>query len=457
MRHVSVMSFMASIGLVSLFAVDFIDMIFISMLGESALAAAVGYSSVILFFTISVSIGFAITTGALVARALGQRDVERARLFATHSLTVGFIISVALAVCVWIYVSEVLDLIGAGGETKSQAIRYMRIIVPSLPVLVLAMAGAAILRAHGDASRAMWTTLIGGIVNAVLDPFFIFTLDLKLDGAALASVAARFAIFGAAFWPIFKHYGGLAWPRFGALASDMGAIFGIAVPAVLTNIATPIGQAYVIKSMAQFGDDAVAGMAIIGRLTPVAFGVVFALSGAIGPIVGQNFGAKKFDRVNETLKAGLRFTLYCVLAISTLLYFSRDAIANLFSADGQALMLIYLFCGPLALVFFFNGALFVSNAAFNNLNRPFYSTMLNWARHTLGTIPFVMVGAWAYGAAGVLIGQAVGGVLFGSAAIWVAFRLIGAYEDGRIDPDAPRRRILRWPFPVNPFNPTRGG
>ncbi len=66
----------------------------------------------------------------------------------------------------------------------------------------------------------------------------------------------------------------------------------IALPAILTQFATPIGQAYVTRAMAAFGEDAVAGMAIVGRMTPVAFGVIFALSGAIGPIIGQNFGRR---------------------------------------------------------------------------------------------------------------------------------------------------------------------
>ncbi len=78
----------------------------------------------------------------------------------------------------------------------------------------------------------------------------------------------------------------------------------------------------------------------------------------------------------------------------------------------MAATLVFLFCGPLALAFFFNGVIFVANAAFNNLGHPFYSTGSNWGRHTLGTIPFVMVGRCWFGAPGVLIGQYLGGAVF---------------------------------------------
>ena len=82
----------------------------------------------------------------------------------------------------------------------------------------------------------------------------------------------------------------------------MPAILGIAIPATLTNVSTPIANAFVTAAMAQYGDIAVAGFSIIGRLTPVAFGVVFAVSGAVGPIIGQNYGAGRWFRVRQPLK-----------------------------------------------------------------------------------------------------------------------------------------------------------
>ena len=81
-------------------------------------------------------------------------------------------------------------------------------------------------------------------------------------------------------------------------------------------------------------------------------------------------------------------------------------------------------CGPLALLWFFNGAIFVSNAAFNNLGHPYYSTWINWGRNTLGTIPFVTLGASLYGAPGVLIGQYTGGVVFAFAAAFLSNRIM---------------------------------
>lgn len=100
-RHIAVMSLTASVGLMAVFIVDFVDMIFISMLGKSELAAAVGYAGAILFFTSSFGIGMAIAAGALVARALGAGDVEEARRKATNSLIYGVIFGALFAALVW--------------------------------------------------------------------------------------------------------------------------------------------------------------------------------------------------------------------------------------------------------------------------------------------------------------------------------------------------------------------
>ena len=93
--------------------------------------------------------------------------------------------------------------------------------------------------------------------------------------------------------------------------------------------------------------------------------------------------------------------------------------------------LIFLFCGPLTLLFFFNGVIFVSNAVCNNLGRPFWSTLVNWGRHTVGTIPFILGLGQLYGAPGVLVGQALGGVIFGGIAWWLALRVIANSAVGR--------------------------
>jgi len=430
MRHITVMAMTSSLGLMAVFAVDFVDMIFISMLGKAELAAAVGYAGAILFFTGSFGIGMAIASGALVARALGAGDTDLARRRATSSLILGLLFGIVFAAVVWVNITPLVSLLGATGETRDLAVQFMQLVLPSLPILLIGVVGGAILRAHGDARRSMNVLIMGGVVNAVLDPILIFGFGLDLTGAALASIAARVTIAVLAISAIQRHHGGLAIVGLSELASDMRPVFAIALPAILTQLATPVGQAYVTRAMAEYGEEAVAGMAIVGRLTPVAFAVVFALSGAVGPIIGQNAGAGNAGRVRQAFRDGLLFTLGVTVLVSLVLFSLRGPLAWLFnlSPGGADTALVFLFAGPLSLLWFFNGVIFVANAGFNNLGHPFYSTLTNWGRHTLGTIPLVWVFSLWFGAPGVLIGQGLGGLIFAAISIILIRRVMASMD-----------------------------
>lgn len=351
----------------------------------------------------------------------------------------GVIFGALFAALVWFNLRALAALMGATGDTLALAVHYLAIIIPSLPFLLVGMVGGAILRAHGDAKRAMMATVWGGIINAILDPILIFGLNLDLTGAAIASVVARVAMGVAAVLPIIKYYNGFERPTRATLHLDLRPIAAIAVPAILNQLATPIGQAYVTRAMSEFGEAAVAGMAIAARITPVAFGVIFALSGAIGPIIGQNFGAGQQDRVRGAFRDGMIFTAVVVVVVSALLFLLRPALVSLFALEeGVTLTIVFLFAGPLSLLFFFNGVIFVANAAFNNLGHPYYSTFINWARNTLGIVPFVLLGAGWFGAPGVLIGQYVGGAAFALIAWVLAIRVMNSPQSGQ--PSTPFQR-----------------
>jgi Na+-driven multidrug efflux pump len=185
-----------------------------------------------------------------------------------------------------------------------------------------------------------------------------------------------------------------------------------------------VGNAFVTAAIAPFGDNAVAGWAVVGRIIPVAFAALFALSGSVGPILGQNLGANRHDRLRSTMVDSLKVVVGYVLFVWLLLALSSSLIANAFHAEGEARELIVFFCVFVAGSYIFNGAVFVANAAFNNLGFVLYSTALNWGRATLGVVPFIWVGAHYYGAKGVLAGYGLGVVIFGIAGVVMCFRVL---------------------------------
>ncbi len=426
MRHVLVMTGASTVGLFAMFGVDMVDMFFLTLLGEQELAAAVGFAGSLLFFLVAVSIGLQIAMGALVARSEGARRRDLAGRFCSSSLIFNTLVSIVICAVAWFYLRDLLALLGAADRTLDYAHSYASILLPSMPVMVLGMSAAAGVRAIGDARRSMWASLIGSGVNGVLDPLFIFVFGWGLEGAAWASVVARVAVLIVAWHALFVVHALPTKVTVAEFLADLKSISRIAVPAVLTNLATPIGASFVLISIAAFGDSAVAGAAIMGRITPVAFAAVFALSGAVGPIIGQNAGAGLYGRVRSTVVNAMSFGAAYVLLVWLGLWWSADLIVRAFSASDEAAQLILFYCHWLVPAFMFNGTLFIANASFNNLHYPHLATVFNFGKVTLGTIPAVYLGAQWFGARGVMAGEAVSSVVFGIFGLIAALALVRA-------------------------------
>ena len=427
-HHVFVMAGTGAIGLVAVFAVDLINLFYISLLGEREIAAAVGFAGVVAFFHTSICIGLMIGITACVARAIGAGHMHDARRMATHSLLIMVVIAAVLGVGTVLVLPTLLGALGATGEVARLAQRYLTVTMPAVPLLGIGMATSALLRSVGDARRSMWVTLCAAAVTACLDPLFIFVFGLGLDGAAIVSVIARCVMVGLGVfgvWRVHRMLGPVEWKHFSA---DARALSAIAAPAVLSNLATPVGAAFVTHSVAQFGPSAVAGQATVDRITPVAFGLIYSLSGAVGPILSQNLGARQFDRVRACMRASLWFMALAVGAAWLLLALLQGLLIRAFSLEGVAAEMVHAFCSWICASFLFAGALFVANAAFNNLGRPLWSTGFNWARATLGTIPFAWWGAH-YGPVQVMAGQAAGLVIFGTLAMLTAQWLTRRFGD----------------------------
>jgi putative MATE family efflux protein len=430
LRHILVMTGTSAVGLMAIFAGEFANILFLGTLGDEEVLAAAGYASAILFFLISAGVGMAIAVTALVAPALGARDLARARRLSTHAIVVAAATMAVMAAALWLASAPLLGRLGAGGRTLALAHDYLSIVLPSLPLLAVAMSASAVLRSTGDAQRAMYVTLSGAAVAVALDAMLILWLGLGIRGAALSAFIAHAAMLAVGWYATARVHGLLERPQWPLLEHDAPLIARFAVPAVLTQLATPAGGAVVTSAMSQFGHGAVAGWTVVGRIIPIAFGAIFSLSASVGPIIGQNLGAREFARVRLALKAGLALAAAITAAAWLVLAVAASGLVAMFNATGEAAALITFFCRWLAPLFVFFGTLFVCNAACNTLGRPHYATALNWGRATLGTVPFVMLGGSLWGAEGVLLGFMAGGIAFGLAAVLVVERLIARLEAG---------------------------
>ncbi len=425
MRHVLVMTAAGSVGLIAVFFVDFLSLLYISRLGDTNLTAAVGYASQMIFLLVSVNIGLSIAIGALVSRALGAGDRPRARRIAASGLVHMAAISGGLSLAALPFTHEILALFGARGEALAVGSLYLRMVLPATVFLGIGMGFSSVLRGIGDAKRAMYVTLAGAVVTACLDPILIFGLHLGIYGAAIVLVISRFSLLAVGWHGAVKVHDLVERPSLAAVWSDLAPMATIAGPAILTNIATPVANIYAMRVFSHFGEPVVAAFAIMDRVTPVGFGVLFALSGSVGPIMGQNFGARAFDRVRKVLTDCYLLAGGYVVAFTLVLWFAAPLVILLFDAHGETAELLRFFCHASGILWLFLGGVFVANSAYNNLGYPVLSAVFNWGRATLGTIPFVTLGAAYGGPRGGYTGMIAGAAVFGCLAVAVSYLVVG--------------------------------
>lgn len=441
MGHVVRMTMTGAMGITFVFLVDAANLFWISQLGDPQLVAAIGFAFAIQYFSVSAGIGLMIAATALVARSIGAGARDQARRYATSAAIIACVIQCAMATFIVVFRHDLLAMSGATGETARLAARYLAMSVPSLGIMAVSMIANGALRAEGDGRRSMYVTLTSGCVAMVIDPILIVGFGLGLDGAAIGLNLSRCVMLVMALRFAIGTHDLLARPGLSDLGTTLRPYLFIAVPAILTQMSTPVGNYLMTSVMARFGDDAVAGWAVVGRLTVVAFGGIFSLSGAIGGIFGQNFGARQYDRLQSTYRDALLFGLLYTVITWALLFGVSDLVITGFGLTPLGADVVEAFAYVGAGGFVFAAALFVSNSAFNALGRPSWSTLTNWVRDGLLTLPLALVMAGWFAAPGVIYAQALVNLVVGAVAAYWGWRYVVGLARQQLPPldlDPPR-------------------
>lgn len=426
MGHVVRMTATGALGITFVFIVDAANLLWVSQLGDRQLVAAIGFAYAVQFFSVSVAVGLMIAATAVVSRSIGAGDRDRARRQAGAAVVIAAGTLAVVAALIVGFRHTLLGFAGAEGETARLAARYLAITIPSLVPMSAALVMSSTLRADGYGAKAMNITLFAGVVLLLLDPFLIYYSGWGLDGAAAGLVLFRFVLLALAVRFTVYQLNLIDRPRASTLRSIGAPFVSVAIPAIATQMSTPAGNYLLTRVMAPYGDDAVAAWAVVGRLTVVVFGGIFALSGAIGGIFGQNFGAGALDRVRSTYRDALVFCLLYTLVAWGLFVAAVPYIIAAFELSGQGADVLNAFAVIGVGGFIFFGALFVSNAAFNNLGRPGRSTLVNWTKDGVLSLPAALWFSGLFGAAGVIYGQAAAGIVVGAAsATWGWFYVRG--------------------------------
>ena len=251
-------------------------------------------------------------------------------------------------------------------------------------------------------------------LHAVLDPFLIFGIgpfpELGIQGAAWATVIAWTLAFGYLSYLLVVKLELVSrkLPSRATFESSGKDMLRIGVPAAGANMMTPLAAGIMTAIAAGFGDTSVAAFGVGARIEPIATLIVLAMSSALPPLISQNFGANRIDRVEEAYRLATKFIMGWQLAVYLVLGLSAILIANVFSDDPQVIEGIKLFVWIMPLGYGLQGVIILTNSSLNALHRPLIALYLSVARFFVFYVPLAYLGSRYFGLPGFFAGAVAG-------------------------------------------------
>ena len=399
-------------GAVALMSFQLVDSVFISMLGMQPLAA-LGFTLPLQQLLIGVQIGIGIASTALISRALGANNTERAKHMGGLVVIAGCCVSLLLCAVIWLLRIPLLGALGASPELLPFTESYW------LPWLASAWLGAflyfanSISRANGDTRLPGFMMVITSLLNMLLDPLFIFTFGWGLPGAAYATVVACIIGSGIMYWRILKHQ----WLAFDPVKLPTGPalreIFNTSAPAMLSQLMPGGASLLATRLVAGFGGSAIAAWTLGSRLELFSIVIVLALTMAIPPMVGRLLGSQQLERVRSLVMIAVRFVIGLQVVIGLFWMASRWLIAPALAPDAQTeiYLMSYMLWVPISYAAL--GVCMLMVSVCNALGMPMRAVLISTLRLFVCYLPALWLGARLADMSGLYIGVLVGNVAAG--------------------------------------------
>ncbi len=399
-----------------------VDRIYLGHLPGVGALALTGVGLVFPFTTLVLAFASLFSTGGspLFSMARGAKDEERAKEILGEVFTMILITSVLLMVICYVFCTPVLYLVGASDETIIYAEGYLRIYLFGILFSMITTGMNSFISALGYPTMAMWTTVIGAILNLILDPIFIFAFGMGVQGAALATVISQCV---SAIWVL--HFlitgrGGIPL-QFSCMrlkAKTVARILGLGVSGFMQQATNFVVQIVCNVTLQRWGGDLYVGvMTIINSVREIVSLPVLGISSGAQPVLGYNYGAGK----NERVKEGIRFIAISGIAYTAVLWLIIELIpapfVQIFSGDAALLdpgiraMRLYFFG------FVFMSLQFVGQYTFVALGKSRRAVFFSLLRKIVIVVPLTLLlpMLWGLGTDGVFLAEPVSNFLGGLA------------------------------------------
>jgi putative MATE family efflux protein len=416
-------------GMVGMVAFNLVDTFFVGQLGTQELAA-LSFTFPIIMVIGSLAMGIGTGASAVISQAIGRGDHHKVQRLTTDSLFLSFLLVAFFVALGMLTIDPLFRLLGAEPEIIPLIREYMVIWYPGVLFLIIPMVGNNAIRATGDTKTPSAIMLVAVVVNIILDPLLIFGLGpfpmLGLTGAAIATVVSRAITLVFAMWVLYYRDRMMTFelPALKEVIDSWKSILHIGLPVAGTRLLSPIAMGVIIALVASYGHEAVAAFGVGIRIEFFALTVVFALSTVMGPFVGQNWGARRFERVNLGVKYSIVFSLAWGVAMFTMLALAARPIASLFNDDPQviSIIMLYLWIVPIGYALF--SVFQISTMTLNVLNRPGSAAVLMVIQMFILYIPLAYLGSYLFGLTGIFVAIVLAYSLSGIASHFVLKRVL---------------------------------
>ena len=392
---------------------NLVDTYFVSTIGTSA-TAAVGVNSS-LERTITV-VGSLIGGGACsyIARLLGaDRKKEADRVLSTSVIT-GFGIGIVFAVLCSIFLEPLVRLLGANDDCIQYSMDYAQYVLIAAPFMITSFALNMCLKSEGSATFAMIGIGFGGVLNCFLDPLFIRGLGLGVKGASMATAISKFISCCILFWPYLKKRTATSIaPRFFRFVwQDFKEVISIGSTAFFRSALAVVSSVLINRVAGGYSTSALAAISVANRVMEFPFAIILGFGMGYQPVAGYNWGAKRYDRVHESLTFGTKLSVIGSFIMGALIFAVAGPVVRLFNTQADAAVLslgilcIRLQCVALPI----HAWTSVVNMFYAGIGKAKYALLISTARQGYCFIPALFLLVWIVGADGIAATQALADV-----------------------------------------------
>ncbi len=381
------------ISMIMVLIYNLADTFFIGQTKNPYMVAAVSVATPVFLIFMSIGMLFGIGGLSLISRMLGAGEKEKAKNTSSFCFWSGLGIGIISLILIIIFSKEISLTVGASADTLDYTSTYLSIVSLGIPFLIVSKTFSHIIRAEGNAKKAMEGMIIGNLVNIVLDPIMILGFGWNVAGAAIATVIGN--ICSTIFY--FKHLVSsksilsVNIKDYKIGNKIMTGVLAIGIPASLNNMLMSLSNIIINNLMLKHGDMAVAGLGVAMKVNMIAVMLLIGLGTGIQPLLGYCFGAKNKKRYFDILKFSLTLAFCLSLVMTIICYCGAKPLVTAFldnpaaSDFGMTFSRIYIYSGPVL------GILFVFINAIQSIGAAIPSLILSISRQGLLYIPILFL------------------------------------------------------------------